>query len=182
MLWNPPQIIIPSSQTHSMDALLGKRHLGAPNLPMRCSVRSLTHLVQWGVLFHQFSSVTINGVDFHSTSHKRYQLWQNHTQKKNNTRDSRSKENVTEMLKMSITKTNKYYSCSWANPKTPAIKKTKVKAYKKRKYTETFHNLYSDIHRWLIEKKTRTFGVVIALVGRYPCEMFLTNSNLQRTQ
>lgn len=36
---------------------------------------------------------------------------------------------------------------------TPALKKKEKKAYKKRKYTETFHNLYSDIQRWLIEKE-----------------------------
>lgn len=65
---------------------------------------------------------------------------------------------------MNITKTNKYYSLG-SESKTPSNKKTKIKAYKKRNYTETFHNLYSDIHRWLIEKKTKKFGVVIALVG-----------------
>lgn len=32
--WNPPQLIILGFLTDSMDALLGKRHLGAPNLPM----------------------------------------------------------------------------------------------------------------------------------------------------
>lgn len=38
--WNPPWIIIPSFLTDSMDALLGKRHLGAPNLPLICSSKS----------------------------------------------------------------------------------------------------------------------------------------------
>lgn len=32
--WNPPQLTILGFLTDSMDALLGKRHLGAPNLPM----------------------------------------------------------------------------------------------------------------------------------------------------
>lgn len=129
------------------------------------------HVLQYNILFCQFHSclIVVWG-NFHSTSNKCNQLWQNHTHKKKNNSRLPIQMKCNWNAKMNITKTNKYYSCSWANPKPPAIKKTKkkqekLKAYKKRKYTETFHNLYSDIHRWLIEKKTKKFGVVIALVG-----------------